>query len=113
MTAGQIIACAIALAAAIVAITVLVRRRARPRHVEWTVDGDMLSFDRPLTDQQVEEFKARWQKTYGNNQTAHHVEELRPVSPVACPTYQPPIEPADSGLCARCGMYDYKHRESS
>lgn len=28
-----------------------------------------------------------------------------------CPAYQPPTIPEDSGLCARCGMYDYKHQE--
>lgn len=27
----------------------------------------------------------------------------------ACDAYQPPTTPADSGLCARCGMYDYRH----
>lgn len=31
------------------------------------------------------------------------------AKPTACDAYQPPTEPADSGFCARCGMYDYKH----
>jgi hypothetical protein len=26
-----------------------------------------------------------------------------------CSAYQPPATSADSGLCARCGMFDYKH----
>lgn len=26
-----------------------------------------------------------------------------------CASYQPPATPEDSGLCARCGMYDYRH----
>lgn len=30
-----------------------------------------------------------------------------------CATYQPPATPADSGLCARCGMFDYKHSKQS
>ena len=30
-----------------------------------------------------------------------------------CAAYQPPATPEGSGLCAGCGMYDYKHRESS
>jgi hypothetical protein len=35
------------------------------------------------------------------------------AEPTACDAYQPPTTPADSGLCARCGMYDYKHQEVS
>ncbi|MDX2520562.1 MULTISPECIES: hypothetical protein [Streptomyces] len=31
------------------------------------------------------------------------------AQPAACDAYQPPVSPADSGLCARCGMSDYKH----
>ena len=30
-----------------------------------------------------------------------------------CVAYQPPATPAGSGLCARCGMFDYKHPEAS
>lgn len=30
--------------------------------------------------------------------------------PTACAAYQLPATPADSGLCARCGMSDYKHK---
>lgn len=29
---------------------------------------------------------------------------------IACDAYRPPADPADSGLCAGCGMYDYKHQ---
>lgn len=29
-----------------------------------------------------------------------------------CSAYQPPATSAESGLCARCGMYDYKHAEA-
>lgn len=114
MTTSQILACAIAWTAAIVAVIayVLARRRSRPESVAWTIDGGEITFDQALTERQVEEFKARWVKTYGNNQAAHRVEELRPVAPVACSTFRPSTEPADSGLCAGCGMYDYKHRES-
>lgn len=28
-----------------------------------------------------------------------------------CGAYRLPTTAADSGLCARCGMYDYKHQE--
>lgn len=57
--------------------------------------------------------KETWQREHGNKRTAHHVEELRPVSPVACSAYRPSADPVDSGLCASCGMFDYKHREPS
>ncbi|MFF6781434.1 hypothetical protein [Streptomyces sp. NPDC012510] len=30
-----------------------------------------------------------------------------------CGAYQPPATSADSGLCARCGMSDYKHPEAA
>jgi len=29
-----------------------------------------------------------------------------------CSVYRPPATAEDSGLCARCGMYDYKHAEA-
>ena len=32
-----------------------------------------------LSEVDVEEIRARWLKLHGNNQTAHHVEELRPT----------------------------------
>lgn len=31
----------------------------------------------------------------------------------ACDAYQLPTTPTESGLCARCGMYDYKHQEAT
>ncbi|MDX2513846.1 hypothetical protein PV355_01525 [Streptomyces stelliscabiei] len=30
-----------------------------------------------------------------------------------CSAYQPPASPEDSGLCAGCGMFDYKHSGAS
>ncbi|UJV42077.1 hypothetical protein [Streptomyces sp. AMCC400023] len=30
-----------------------------------------------------------------------------------CGAYKPPATSADSGLCARCGMFDYRHSEAS
>lgn len=32
-----------------------------------------------------------------------------PVGPSTCAAYVPPASPDDSGYCARCGMYDWKH----
>jgi len=34
-------------------------------------------------------------------------------SGTACGAYRPPATANNSGLCARCGMYDYKHPEAS
>lgn len=31
------------------------------------------------------------------------------VDGTVCRVYRPPATPEDSGLCARCGMFDYKH----
>lgn len=31
------------------------------------------------------------------------------TEPTPCDSYQPPTTPTETGLCARCGMYDYKH----
>ena len=33
------------------------------------------------------------------------------VEGTVCDTYQPPATAEMTGLCARCGMYDYKHQE--
>jgi triphosphoribosyl-dephospho-CoA synthetase len=30
-----------------------------------------------------------------------------------CRAYQPPTTAEMTGLCARCGMYDYKHKEQT
>lgn len=35
--------------------------------------------------------------------------DAEPVT--GCSAYLPPVTAADSGLCARCGMFDYKHSE--
>lgn len=75
--------------------------------------GYVLSAEGPLAMAEYEALKTRWLEMHGNKQAAHHVEEMRPVSPVACSAYRPSTDPVDSGLCASCGMYDYKHRESS
>jgi hypothetical protein len=66
VTTSQIIACAIGWTAAIVAITALVSvRRARRQPVRWETDGGMVTFDRKLTDSEVEEFKTRWLERHG------------------------------------------------
>jgi hypothetical protein len=80
VTTSQIIACTISWTAAIVAITALVRVwRVRRQPVRWETDGCMVTFDRRISEAEVEAFKARWLATYGNNQGAHPVEEVRPV----------------------------------
>lgn len=67
MTTSQIIACAIAWTAALVAVAALIRVRRASRPPVRPPDGEV------------------------------------------CGRYQPPTSPEDSGLCARCGMSDYKH----
>lgn len=123
MTTAQIFACAVAWSAVIVAVTAYVtarvtRHRAATRwHIRYPVDPfdghGWLETQKPLTEEEYEALKVAWRREYGNNRTAYHVKELRPVDPVACSAFRPSTDPADSGLCARCGMFDYKHRESS
>lgn len=103
MTASQILACAIGWTVAIVAITALVlTRRSREERVRYRVeysDGHgMLTTQKPLTEAELKAFEAQWRRRYGRTNAA-------------CSAYQPPAAPVDSGLCARCGMYDYKHEE--
>lgn len=77
MTVSQIIACAISVTAAIVSITALVltRRqariiqRARREPVRWEVEDGMLTFDRKLTVEEVEAFKAEWLRRHGARKT--------------------------------------------
>ncbi|MHC3474653.1 hypothetical protein ACYF6T_38990 [Streptomyces sp. 7R007] len=35
------------------------------------------------------------------------------AEPATCDAYRPPTSPQDAGLCARCGMFDYKHRAAT
>lgn len=119
MTTVQIIALPITCAAAILAVLGAVlswragkrARRAAERTFPWR--GSEITVTAPMSNADYEALKEKWQREHGNNQAAHRVKELRSVSPVACSAFQPSTEPADSGLCAGCGMYDYKHRESS
>lgn len=37
-----------------------------------------LTVDRPLSGEEYEDLKRRWQEQHGDGQAAHHVEELRP-----------------------------------
>ncbi|CAM5620672.1 hypothetical protein [Streptomyces aurantiogriseus] len=103
MTTSQIIA-VVACAAALVAVLGAVQAYRARRSVERTLPirdgGGVITFPRRMSDAEVDAFKARWQATHG-----------KPGA--ACSAYQPPTTPADSGLCARCGMYDYKHQEGS
>lgn len=125
MTAGQIIPSAITWVAAIAAViaaalswrvqqqarNTLLAVHAERRTFAWR--GGEVTITAPMSNADCEALKEKWQREHGNNRAAHQVEELRPVSPVACSAYQPSTEPADSGLCAGCGMFDYKHREPS
>ena len=88
MTAGQILACAIAWTAAIVAITALVRirhtawdlRRAHDRTFLVGNGGGEVTVTAPGIPHTRRPSWARWLAAYGNNQGAHPVVELRPAS---------------------------------
>lgn len=112
MTLSQIIA-AIACAAALVAVLGAAMSHRARRAVERTLpacDGDgVITFSGRMSDADYEAFKAHWQATHKPG-CAHPVEPLDETG-AACPAYQPPATATDSGLCARCGMYDYKHKE--
>lgn len=80
MTTSQIIACVIAWIAAAVAVWALISIhragrsiRARERTFPICDGGGMVTFDRRMSDAEVEEFKARWRDTYGKPGTAHSV----------------------------------------
>jgi hypothetical protein len=50
---------------------------------------------------------------YRARRAAEHTLSPKRSDGTVCSAYQPPTTSADSGLCARCGMYDYKHQEAS
>ena len=64
----------------------------------FPVGGGEVTITAPMSQADYEDLKARWLQRYGQ-------------SGAACDAYQPPATAADTGLCARCGMYDYKHQE--
>lgn len=47
---------------------------------------------------------------YRSNQRARRAWEG--VEGTVCDAYQPPATAEMTGLCSRCGMYDYKHHEA-
>lgn len=104
MTTSEIIACAISVTAAIVSITAWIGARRQATRAR------RITFPRRMSGAEAAAFKARWQATYKPG-CAHPVEPLDEDG--VCAAYQPPTTPADSGLCARCGMFDYKHQEAS
>lgn len=103
MTASQItaaIACTAALLAVLAAFMSYRARRAVERTIPVRDGGGVITFPRRMSDAEVEAFKARWQAKYGE-------------TGAVCSAYQPPATADDSGLCACCGMFDYKHSEAS
>lgn len=118
MTASQIIACAIAWTAAIVACTayVLVRRRARRENtvryqLQHPFRGGVLTTEKPLTEAEFDALRAKLEREYAQycGGRAVPVVDVTEEEPGTCSHYQPPAKPEDSGYCARCGMFDYKH----
>ncbi|WP_329336142.1 hypothetical protein OG252_13240 [Streptomyces sp. NBC_01352] len=49
--------------------------------------------------------------SYRARRAAERASPWTGVAGTVCPAYQPPATPEDSGLCPRCGMFDYKHVE--
>lgn len=103
MTLSQIIACTISGAAAAIAIWALVSLRRTTRQIRaerrtfpWR--GGEITVTAPMSDADYQALKASFTgaTTWPDG---------------ACEAYQPPATAVDSGLCARCGMYDYKHKE--
>lgn len=45
--------------------------------------------------------------------TGVHRSDTAAATEAPCHAYEPPRSAADSGFCARCGMYDYKHHAAS
>lgn len=125
MTTSQIIASAITWTAAIAAVIAaalswraqqqtrdtLLAVRAERRTFTTPGGGGEVTVTAPMSDAEYEELKARWLKTYGKPGTAHPVVELDPDEAV-CEVYRLPTTSESSGLCARCGMFDYKHHEA-
>jgi hypothetical protein len=116
---GQITACAFAWVAAIVAMVALVLTVRSTRHdgtiryrLQYPVPGGQITTG-ALTEAEFEALTAKLEAEYGKYQggRAMPLRVLNEEEPSACPAYQPPTVAADSGLCARCGMYDYKHQE--
>lgn len=119
MTTSQIIACALAWTAAISAIIALVLTMRRTRQdgttryqLQYPFRGGQITTG-PLTEAEFEALTAKLEAEYAQYHDGRamplHVLDEEGLS--ACSAYQPPTTPADSGLCARCGMYDYKHQE--
>lgn len=93
----------------------LVVRRVRSRRDRTFHVGDgggEVTVTAPMTAAEFEAFKTHWREMHRNRDAAHVTEPVRPLSDaLACSAYQLPVTASDSGLCTRCGMYDYKHQE--
>jgi hypothetical protein len=117
VTTSQIIACAIAWTAAAVAITAFAKTRRARRPVPYTPPprehcGNLAP--------QIFEHSPRVECALHPGHQGSHANErgarwwLTPKAPqdgVVCEAYRLPTAAEDSGLCARCGMSDYKHWE--
>lgn len=97
------------------------------RRTSYIPGGGELTFNPSLSDAEVDQIKAHWLERHGKAGAAGSAHKVtmqpgrmpaNPPAPVAsgqnagaCSAYLPPTNAADSGLCARCGMFDYKHQE--
>lgn len=119
MTTSQIIACATTWTAAIVAITAIVRVRRPLPGIPYTPSprehcGSLAPqfFDNGPRVECV--LRPGHQGSHADDRGARWW--LMPVAAkdgTVCEAYRLPTTAEDSGLCAGCGMSDYKHEEES
>lgn len=78
------------------------------RRTFTTSGGGEVTVTAPMSDAQYEALRARWLETYGKPGA---VVELLNEDGAVCEAYRLPTTSESSGLCACCGMSDYKHQE--
>lgn len=118
MTASQIIACAISAAAAIVAGAAYIARRARRRAIPYTAHPrEHCGALKPGFFENSESTECVLRPQHSGSHADEHGTRWR-LLPAAvedgavCEAYRLPTTAESSGLCARCGMSDYKHHEA-
>jgi len=118
VTGGQILACALCAAAAGVAVWALVQRRRTPLAVPYTPQprehcGDRQPgfFEGSAATECV--LRPGHQGSHADDRGARWWLALKAGRDdgVVCAAYRVPKTAEDSGLCAYCGMSDYKHQE--
>jgi hypothetical protein len=118
VTTSQIIACAISLTAVIVAVTALVKgRRAQPGIPYQPTPREHCGSLAPQffeNGPRVEcVLRPGHHGSHADDQGARWWLTSVAKAGTVCEAYRLPTTAEDSGLCSRCGMFDYKHKEQS